>query len=192
MVDWTRELARDGAVHLFDVSVAASRYRVFLLPGNLQVDLSFAPDTEFGALGPGFELLWGEAVTPPPLPAPSARDLTGRAVHHAVRARISLERARVWQAEYWIAQLRDEALAIACRRRGLEAAHGRGRDRLPEDVLAAAAPALVGSLDRDELWRALAAAIELLLGEAGEPAAGLASELRALAQRMPSSTSTTS
>src|SRR4051794_28045621 len=116
LVDWTRELAHDGAVHLFDLSVQASRYRVFLLPGNLQVDLSFTTEAEFGALGPGFQLLWGAAGTRPPLPSTSPRHMTGLAVHHAVRARISLERGRVWQAEYWIAQLRDEALALACRK----------------------------------------------------------------------------
>jgi hypothetical protein len=192
MVDWTRELARDGAVHLFDLGVQSSRYRVFLLPGSLQVDLSFTPEAEFGALGPGFQLLWGQAATRPPLPAASPRHMTGLAVHHAVRARVSIERDRVWQAQYWISQLRDEALALACRRRGLEADHGRGLDRLPEDVLAAAAPTLVGALDRGELLRALAAAVDLLLQEAGEPAAGLATELRELGQRTPSSTSTTS
>jgi hypothetical protein len=192
MVDWTRELAGHGAVHLFDLGVQASRYRVFLLPGNLQVDLSFTPEAEFGALGPGFQLLWGEAVTRPPLPAPSPRHMAGLAVHHAVRGRVCIERERLWQAEYWISALRDEALALACRKRGLDFAYGRGLDRLPEDVLAAAGPALVRSLGRDELLRALAAAIELLLQEAGEPAAGLASQLRELPQRTPSSTSTTS
>ncbi len=193
MVDWTRDLTGEpGATHLFDLDRGGSRYRVFLFPGNLQVDLSFTPEKEFGALGPAFQLLFGETITRPSLPASSPRHLAGMAVHHAVRARVCIERERVWQAEYWISALRDEVLALACRNRGLEAAYGRGLDRLPEDVLALARPTLVTSLDADELYRALHAAIELLLAEAGEPATGLASSLRELGQRTPSSTSTTS
>ena len=180
MVDWTRELTGEpGAVHLFDTALAASRYRVFLFPGNLQVDLSFTPEAEFGALGPGFQLLFGEPVTRPSLPAPNARHRSGLAAHHAVRARICIERGRAWQAEYWISALRDEALALACMKRGLDG--GRDLDRLPEELLALAEPALVRGLDAEELARALAAAVELLLGEAGEPAAGLAAQLRELA-----------
>src|SRR3954454_9674048 len=42
MVDWTRELTGDpGSPPLFHLQVPPSRYRVFLFPGNLQVDLSF-------------------------------------------------------------------------------------------------------------------------------------------------------
>jgi hypothetical protein len=34
---------RHAAVHLFDLPFLSSLYRVFLLPGSLQVDLSFTP-----------------------------------------------------------------------------------------------------------------------------------------------------
>ena len=47
---WTRDvLAEFGAATLFDLPVGATVYRVFIFPGALQVDLSFAPATEFGA-----------------------------------------------------------------------------------------------------------------------------------------------
>jgi hypothetical protein len=53
LADWTRALADQlDAVSLFDVWRGATVYRVFLLPGNLQVDLSFTPRAEFGPLGP--------------------------------------------------------------------------------------------------------------------------------------------
>jgi hypothetical protein len=40
--DWTRSLVDDfRAIHLFDLPSGASIYRVFLLPGCLQLDLSF-------------------------------------------------------------------------------------------------------------------------------------------------------
>jgi hypothetical protein len=167
--DWTRRLAAEfDAVQLFDLPVGASIYRVFLLPGCLQFDLSFTPATEFGALGPKFKLLFGRAVNKPPLPSPSAEALFGYAVHHTLRARFCIERGRWWQAEYWISGVRDYALHLACRRRGLPAAHGRGFDDLPAEVRELFTGALVASLTRAELLRALGCAVRGLLAEAEE------------------------
>ena len=172
--DWTRAVA-DGldAVHLFDLPAGAAIYRVFLLPGCLQVDLSFAPASAFGARGPRFRLLFGTSVELPQAPATSADELFGLAVHHALRARFSIERGRNWQAEFWISGVRDQALLLACRRRGLDGSHGRRFDELPAEVLAACEAALVRSLERGELQRALASAISVLQEES-EEAAGLA------------------
>jgi hypothetical protein len=169
LTDWTAELsARFSAVHLFDLPFLSSIYRVFLLPGILQVDLSFTPGSEFGALGPRFELLFGTAVERGPVPRASAHHLFGLGAHHAVRARFSIERGRLWQAEHWISGVRDQALALACRRRGLPADNGRGFDELPPELLALAGDALVCSVERGELLRALDRAVEALLREAEE------------------------
>ena len=83
----------------------------------------------------------------------SADELFGYAVHHAVRARFCVERGRLWQAEVWISALRDHALELACLQRGLPVSYGRGFDALPPELLDEGA--LVRSLDRDELLRAL-------------------------------------
>jgi len=167
--DWTSDIAATfAAVHLFDVTLLSSVYRVFLLPGNLQVDLSFTPRAEFGALGPKFRLLFGSAVERRFLGPPSAAHIFGMGAHHAVRARICIERGRVWQAEYWISGVRDQALALACRLRDLEPGVGRGFDDLPADVLAPFEKALVRSMDRDELMRALICAIDCLLAAAAD------------------------
>ena len=150
--DWTRTLVAEfGAAHLFDLPSGASIYRVFLLRGCLQCDLSFTPAGSFGASGPQFRLLFGRAVPKPYPRPPSAHELFGYAVHHALRARFCIERGRYWQAEYWISSLRDHALSLACRRRGLAAVHGRGFDDLPLTVRDTFAPALATSLARDEL-----------------------------------------
>jgi hypothetical protein len=167
--DWGRELERvEGAARLFDVSSGPTVYRVFLLPGCLQLDLSCTPAAAFGAGGPRWELLFGRDVEPRYAPPPDAGELFGLGVHHAVRARFCIERGRVWQAEYWIGEARDQALALACRRRGLPAHHARGFDELPAAVLAELEAARVGSLDRDELLRALGQAVAGLLREADE------------------------
>lgn len=167
--EWTRQIVTEfNAVHLFDVTSGASIYRVFLLPGCLQFDLSFTPASSFGAIGPKFKLLFGNAVEKPYLQTQSVHELFAYAVHHALRARSCIERGRTWQAEYWISSLRDYALAIACHRHGLSVSYGRGFDHLPTEVLEPFKSALAASLERDELLRALKAAVDGLLRESVE------------------------
>jgi hypothetical protein len=167
--DWTTKFGAEfDAVHLFDLPSGPTIYRVFLLSGCLQFDLSFTPASQFGALGPKFQLLFGESVEKPFGQEPLAKELFGYAVHHALRARFCIERGRYWQAEYWISGTRDNALSLACRRRGLPASHGRGFDDLPSDVRNGFRAALATYLERDELLRALGEAVEGLLREADE------------------------
>ena len=164
--DWTRTLkAEFGAAHLFDLPSGPSIYRVFLLPGCLQFDLSFTPASKFGGTGPKFELLFGSAVERAAIQSPPAAELFGYAVHHAVRARLCIERGRYWQAEYWLSSLRSYALTLACHNRSLPTSHGRGYDQLPEEVLQAFKACLVASLDPDELLRALRSSIKALLSQ---------------------------
>jgi hypothetical protein len=169
LAEWTPRLEREfDAVHLFDVAVASTIYRVFLFPGALQVDVSFAPAAEFGSRGPKFRLLFGRAVEHPPSEPPSARHLFGLGVHHALRARFCIERGRLWQAQHWISELREIGLTLACRRRGLEARQGRGYDELPADVLDSFKKTLIRSIERDELMRALKTTSENVLRQADE------------------------
>jgi hypothetical protein len=166
--DWTRDfVGAFDAAHLFDLPSGSTIYRVFLLPSCLQVDLSFAPAAEFGARGPKFSLLFGEAADVPPASPPDAREIFGLAAHHAVRARFCIERGKLWQAELWISGIRDDALELACLRHGVEAVYGRGRDQLPSEVLEPFEGTLVRSIEREELLRALRSAVEVLLRESG-------------------------
>jgi hypothetical protein len=182
--DWTRNIVTEfDAAHLFDLPRGASIYRVFLLPGCLQFDLSFTPASQFGATSPKFRLLFGESVDKPHPPPPSAQELFGYAVHHVLRARFCIERGRFWQAEYWISSARDLALSLACRRRGLPAFDGRGFDDLPEAVRNSFNNTLIASLEREELLRILGLVINGLLGEAeevGELATKVEPQLREL------------
>jgi hypothetical protein len=167
LTDWTRDVVGQfQAAVLFDLPVLSTIYRVFLVPGKLQVDLSFTPAAEFGALGPRFQLLFGETVERSTAPPRSPEHAFGLAVHHAVRGHICIERGRLWQAEYWIQELRHEAMSLACGRLGLETSYGRGFDRLPPDVLEPFESALVGSVTVPDLRRALASATTGLLREA--------------------------
>jgi predicted nucleotidyltransferase len=166
LTDWTRQLVTDlDAVVLLDLPSGHTIYRVFLLPGCLQVDLSFTPAAWFAPRGPRFRLLFGragEASSPDP---PDTRDLFGWAVVYARAARAYIARGRWWQAEYCIAAVRDRTLALACIRRNLESTYGRGYDELPPAVLEPLRYSLVSSLEPGSLLEALKAAVDGLLRE---------------------------
>lgn len=173
--EWTDWIyAEHGAVHHMDVCHGEALYRVFLLADTLQVDLSFWPATDFGAIGSGFRLLFGAAGKETSNPVPTAAELIGMAWLYALHARSSVARERVWQAEYMISGMRDQVLALACLRHDLPTVHGLGFDRLPQETTAAMVPALVRSLDISELKRAFAVVTEALLGEAEKADAALA------------------
>jgi hypothetical protein len=175
--DWTQRLSSQlDAVRLFDLPVGSTVYRVFLLPGALQVDISVTPAEEFWPRGPSFHLLFGSAGEPRLTPPPNLRDLFGLAVEDVRTARISIERERYWQALYFIDSLRQHALAMACVRRGLKASYGRGYHELPASVLEAARGTLIARLDREPLLEALRSGVDLLLAES--------SDLGALAERL--------
>ncbi len=167
--DWTREMRSSfGASVLFDLPQLSTIYRVFLLPGNLQVDLSFTPAADFGPLGPKWRTLFGETVERAPLPPVDPHELFGYAVHGVLRARICIERGKPWAAEYWMSEARDLSLSLAALRLGLPPKYARGFDDLPASVVDGLERALPASIERQELLRALRHTIDLLSQEAGE------------------------
>ena len=168
-----------GAAHHFDVRAGSSIYRVFLLPGALELDIAFAPAAEFRARGAHFRVVFGAPADPQNAPAPDLDDLIGRGWHHVLHARASIERGRPWQAEYWISALRDHTLALACARFGERTDFAKGVHRLPCDVTTSLEDALVRSLDADELRRALRVAIDGFLRELRAVRPALAARLQA-------------
>jgi hypothetical protein len=138
---------------------------VFLLPSGLEVDVAVTPGEDFGARGPHFRALFGTTQKLQATPQPSASYLIGLCWHHVLHARSCIERHKPWQAEYWISEVRDHALALACMRLGENAVYRRGVDRLSAFVTDPLADALVRSLDEPELRRALAVATSCLIGE---------------------------
>jgi hypothetical protein len=182
--DWTGRLADQlDAVFLFDLPAGPTIYRVFLLPGCLQMDLSFTPASQFGAGGPRFRLLFGEAHEKPPPEPPKAGDLFGWGVAYAREARACIERGRPWQAALSIAEVRNHALMLACLARWLPTRFGRGYDELPPEVLEPFEGSFVSSLDDDHLMIALAVAIEGLIAQSamvGDAAETVALSLQAL------------
>ena len=178
MSDMTDLMYREhGALHHFDVVAGPATYRVFLMDSTLQADLAFTPASSFGAVAPSFKVLFGEAIERTPIGPPTAMSLLDYGWLYALHARASIERGRVWQAEYMISLIRDQVIAAACVRHGLPARDGRGVDRLPQREKQRFEAILVRSLELAELRRAMRAAIDCLVDEVSRVDATIAARI---------------
>ncbi len=183
--DWSAHMyGQYRALHHLDVRSGAWIYRCFLLPSTLQVDLAFVSATEFRALAPTFQLIFGEANESRYVPPPALRDIIGLAWLYALHARTCIARRKLWQAEYMISGIRDSALALACIRHGLPAVYGRGMDMLPSRVAAQFEDSFVRQLDTIELSRAFQVVVRGLLSEIRSVDEELAARLQEALARM--------
>jgi predicted nucleotidyltransferase len=166
LLDWTTRLYGDhAAVAHYDVRRGEILYRVFLLANTLQIDLSFWPAAQLRAVGPKFKLIFGAAGDPLPAPVPDSTDLIGMAWLYALHVRSSVARSRVLQAEYMLSGMRDNVLALMCKRQGVSAVQGRGLDDLLAEQQRRATECLARSLDPAELKRAFRVTTTALLEE---------------------------
>lgn len=176
--DFSERMYHDHrALHHLDVLSGSWIYRVFLLPSTLQVDLAFAPASDFGARAPTFRLVFGTASDVSQATPVKAPDLIGWAWLYALHTRSSLKRGKLWQAEYMVSGMRDQVLALACARHGLPAREGRGTDALPPEVTAPLQAALVRALDAPELQRAFRVVTGALVREIRAADQGLGARL---------------
>ena len=182
--EWTELFEREfGVVHRWDLRGGSAIYRVFLLPGALELDVGLMPAAEFGARGPNFRLAFGASAVPPPMPEPAGDYLIGLGWHHALHAKAAIDRGQPWKAEFYVSGVKDHALALACLRLGEPSEYARGIDRLPAELTAPYEQALVRSLHPSELRRALGAAVEQFLHQVEERDSGLAQRLGPLLTR---------
>lgn len=163
---WTALVYDDfAAVHHWDLRLAASVYRVFLLATGLELDIAFTPAADFGPRGPNWRTVFGEAVELPTSGPVERDELIGLGWHHVLHARACIGRGKPWQAEWLIGGARSSVLALACRRLGYETRYAKGVDRLPAELTSPLEETLVRSLDVAELRRALAAVSAALATE---------------------------
>lgn len=99
---WTQTLERElDAIVLVDLQRGPTTYRVFLLPDQLQFDLSMTPAAQFRPASPRFKLLFGETAGGETASAsPDIADTFGWGVIYALHSRACIERGRIWQAEH--------------------------------------------------------------------------------------------
>ncbi|MEV0949356.1 nucleotidyltransferase domain-containing protein [Promicromonospora sp. NPDC050249] len=175
---WTDTLyAAHGAVHHLDVVADGVLYRVFLLAGSLQVDVSFWPYERFRETVPGFRLLFGETNPPAHLPPPDPERLIGLAWLHALHARSAIARGRPWQAVTMLDGVREQLVSLACLRNGLSPHQGRGVDGLPAAELGVLAGVRAAGTGTGELRTTHEAAVRAIHAEAARHDPALADRL---------------
>jgi hypothetical protein len=166
VVEWTDYLYRDcGAVAHVDVARGTTLFRVFLLENTLQVDIAFWREQDFGALGPSFQLIFGEAGSARAAPQPDPRELIGMAWLYALHVRSSLARGRTLQAEYMLTGMRNHVCELICLRSGVLSQQGRGLDDLSADDRKMVSACIPHSLEPSELKRAFRVIVSMLLRE---------------------------
>ena len=180
--DWTHTLVDElDAVRLVDLQRGPTTYRVFLLPDELQCDISMTPAARFRPAGPRFRLLFGETAAGEPevatpaaagdlfIPTPAvAGDIFGWGVIYALHARACIERGRLWQAEHYVGAVRDHGLSLACLREGLPPGQARGYDDLSPETLARFEHGHVGAAQPAALRAALGASVLARMREGAE------------------------
>jgi hypothetical protein len=126
----------------------------------------------------GFHLLFGTVNEPTSPRAPDAGAAIGWAWLYALHARSALARGRLWQAVMMLDDLRDQVIALACARHGLDAHHGRGVDQLPTAVLTSLGAAHATEISPTALASRLRALLDLLMVEVRAHDIALADRLR--------------
>ncbi|MCO5224443.1 MAG: nucleotidyltransferase domain-containing protein, partial [Thermomicrobiales bacterium] len=87
---WTHHISKTyGLAHHLDVLAGSTRYRVFLLPESLQIDISFWAYDAFAAKGDRFRLLFGAPAESSSAAPPSPDRLIGMAWLYALHVRSS-------------------------------------------------------------------------------------------------------
>ncbi|WP_203914622.1 nucleotidyltransferase domain-containing protein [Rhizocola hellebori] len=182
---WTLWLqAEFDVMHHWDLPSGPSVYRLFLLPGLIEIDIGFMPAEVFGPRGPNWRTVFGSPAPLKPTQPPNVDYLIGMAWHDVLAGHKYLSRGRFWQAEHWISSVRDQVLALACLRLGHPTGYAKGAHLLPASVTEPLQAALIRSLDEPELRRALTAAIAALTDELALSAPALAARLTPLLARV--------
>jgi len=181
--DWTTWFDSEmGALQHWDLPFGPSIYRVFLLSSGLEVDVSVTPQQDFHPRSPRWRTLFGSAGEMKQSPPADPQNLIGQGWHLVLHSRAAIERGKPWHAEYCMSELRDHTLALMCLRLGESTAYAKGVDRLPTSVTNPVADALVRSLDKPELRRALGVATECFIAELETWDAELCARLKPILQ----------
>lgn len=150
---------------LFDVEYKESIYRVYLLPNALQVDLSFTPTQNFGAITNAFKLIFGKANHRQHKPEPELSSILGYSILYALKSRCAIEREKYWQAIFYLDKFRENIMTMKCISLHLNPFDGRSFDELPNSFLNKITTGLTGELNRDTLKNSLRSFTKILIQE---------------------------
>lgn len=166
LLDWNELMTKNFEANvLFDLAFRESIYRVYLLPNALQVDLSFTPTKQFGAITEKFKLIFGEEKNRDSKPVPKPKTIFGYAVLYALKTRCSIEREKFWQAHYYLEKFKENIMTLKCLSENLNPFDGRDYDKLSDSFLIQIQSSLIGSLSRHNLNKSLKILTIILINE---------------------------
>lgn len=88
---------------LFQLKQDFTLYGVFILPGCLQVDLSFTPQNEFGPKAYPFNIIFGTHTgEKSKSPHDPILEKFGLIVHHILRTKVCMERGQLEKSRHWL------------------------------------------------------------------------------------------
>ncbi|MGI8574632.1 MAG: nucleotidyltransferase domain-containing protein [Egibacteraceae bacterium] len=155
-----------GVAHHFDLATDTAVYRAFLLTDLLEIDIGFAEQQYFAAMGDqAFMVDFGSPHHPRPAHPPDRRSAIGHAWHHILHARVCVVRDRPLQALYWTNAVRAIVSDMMCQRLGLAATHAKGADELPSRLQDRLAATIVPTLNADAFDVALTRITDCLIDE---------------------------
>lgn len=177
--DYTEKMyAEFQALHHLDVFSGAWINRVFFLSNTLQVDLAFVTENEFGARANTFKLQFGRAAQIIPAVPMKNEVIIGWCWLYALHIRSSIQRKKLWQAVFFIEAMRNQLIALYCRRFDIPEKEGRGVDQLPHRIKADLATTLLGELTVERADATFKSLIGLFTEELGLIDQGLYSRLK--------------
>ena len=184
---WTQLIDGNfGVADTLDIFAGGVRYRVFLLSSSLQIDLSFWPHDEFRATEEAFHLVFGNPAPQSTATLPDIDGIIGMGWLYALHARSAFARGRLWQTVMMLDELRNQIVALACIRNGLNPWHGRDVDRLPPAERNALDESRAMAVSTAALGRSKRILIRQFLAEVGHHNSGLADALRPALEAMAS------
>lgn len=86
---------------------------------------------------------------------------------YALHARSAIARGRSWQADMMLAEMRNQVIALACHRLGVNPADGRDAHHLPAELSDQLLASRAVSLDDQEQARSLRETLDLYREEVG-------------------------
>ncbi|GAB3726646.1 hypothetical protein GCM10027598_45750 [Amycolatopsis oliviviridis] len=165
LLSWARDDAEVSAAALVGSAATGREDAWSDIDLALRIGAEAEPDEQFRATQPGFELVFGTANTPTSPASPDPGHLVGMGWLYGLHARSAIARGRRWQALLMLDGVRDQVIALACVRHGLNPHHGRDADKLPAELLDELARARARATDDRELHRANEASIGALVRE---------------------------
>lgn len=163
---WTTWLGTIAAVaDTLTIRASGALYRVFLLSNSMQVDLSFWPHETLRSTGGAIRPIFGTIRVSDVRPA-DAQAYVRMGWLYALHARSAIARGHSWQADMMLAELRNQIIALACHRTGLDPAEGRDAHRLSAELSARLLAARASNLDAYEQARSLQDTLALYRQEA--------------------------